>query len=137
MPTRKKKGRAFARIAITVPPEVLVAADRLALRLDRSRSWVVAEAVRRLAAGVESDGATATAWVAPSPPGHLGAMVAEGRMNQLRSDLDRTPADRLRRAEELVQLGRSVHPRRPRTQIIAFDSTDEFAEWKRSSRIRV
>ena len=135
MPARKK-GRPFARIAITLPPEVLVAADRLARRLDRSRSWVVAEAVRRLAAA-ESHAVTATAWAAASPAGHLAATVAEGRLNQLRADLDRTPADRLRRAEELVQLGRTVHPRRPRTQIIAFDSADEFAEWKRSSRIRV
>jgi hypothetical protein len=41
----------YSRISITLPPEVLAAADRLAKRLDRPRSWVVAEAIRRFAAG--------------------------------------------------------------------------------------
>ena len=40
----------FARIAITLPPETLRAADELAARHDRSRSWIVAEAIRQYAA---------------------------------------------------------------------------------------
>ncbi len=35
------------RITCTIPADVLKAADRLAKRLERSRSWVVAEALRR------------------------------------------------------------------------------------------
>ena len=35
------------RITCTVPADVLKAADRLAKRLERSRSWVVTEALRR------------------------------------------------------------------------------------------
>jgi predicted transcriptional regulator len=42
--------KSYARIAITLPPEDLVAADRLAEELDRSRSWVIAEAVRQFVA---------------------------------------------------------------------------------------
>jgi hypothetical protein len=38
------------RITITIPQPLLQAADELAHRLDRSRSWVLAEAVRRLVA---------------------------------------------------------------------------------------
>ena len=41
------KKPAFARISITLPARVLATADKLAKRLDRSRSWVVAEAIRR------------------------------------------------------------------------------------------
>ena len=41
------RGKPFARIAITLPSVELAAADRLAAAQDRSRSWIVAEAVRR------------------------------------------------------------------------------------------
>ena len=39
----------YARISITLPAEDLAAADRLAAQQDRSRSWIVAEAIRRYA----------------------------------------------------------------------------------------
>jgi hypothetical protein len=39
------------RVTITIPQPLLQAADELASRLDRSRSWVLAEAVRRMVAG--------------------------------------------------------------------------------------
>jgi hypothetical protein len=56
MPRRQK----YARIAITIPERDLAAADRLAKQLDRPRSWVLAEAVRRLAKSWGSaSGATA------------------------------------------------------------------------------
>ncbi len=38
----------LARISMTIPPDVLKRADRIAKREGRSRSWVLAEAVRRL-----------------------------------------------------------------------------------------
>src|SRR5688572_14341803 len=44
------KVKPFARIAITLPARDLAAADRLAVCHDRSRSWIVAEAIRRYAA---------------------------------------------------------------------------------------
>jgi len=40
----------YARIAITLPPDTLRAADELAAQQDRSRSWIVAEAIRQYAA---------------------------------------------------------------------------------------
>ncbi|HWA15733.1 MAG TPA: ribbon-helix-helix protein, CopG family [Gemmatimonadales bacterium] len=36
------------RVTITIPQPLLAAADALAERMDRSRSWVLAEAVRRM-----------------------------------------------------------------------------------------
>lgn len=41
------------RVTITIPQPVLAAADALAHRLDRSRSWVLAEAVRRMVGSEE------------------------------------------------------------------------------------
>jgi hypothetical protein len=38
---------ALARISITIPRELLAEADGAARQLDRSRSWIVADAVRR------------------------------------------------------------------------------------------
>lgn len=41
------KSSPYARISLTLPPEVLAQADRVAGELERSRSWVIAEAIRR------------------------------------------------------------------------------------------
>ena len=41
----------LSRITVTVPENVVQAADELARALDRSRSWVVAEAIRRFVSG--------------------------------------------------------------------------------------
>ena len=118
---RKKRVRPYARIAITLPQDVLAAADRLAQQLDRPRSWVVAEAVRRYSAEPTSEAET----------------IEAARIQHLLANLKLTPAERLQRAEELSDLARLVHPRKPRTQNIAIDSADDFMEWKRLDRIRV
>src|ERR1035437_6776604 len=57
-----KKPR-YAKIAITIPEDDLAAADAVARERDRSRSWVISEAVRRYIA----DPARAFETAAPSP----------------------------------------------------------------------
>src|SRR5919198_85206 len=109
----------LARISITLPREVLAAADREAKRLDRSRSWVVAEAVRRYAG--EPAARSGEQVAEPAPPADAAAEVAEARRRLLAADLRLSPAERLRRAEELVQLAWHVHGRRHRAQVIGFD----------------
>jgi len=53
----------------------------------------------------------------------------------LAADLKRSPAERLRRAEELVRVARQVRPRRRRhQQVIGFDTYEDFYEWKRARR---
>jgi len=47
----------YARIAITLPPDDLAAADRLAAAHDRSRSWIVAEALRQYVVWSEASAA--------------------------------------------------------------------------------
>jgi hypothetical protein len=57
------------------------------------------------------------------------------RRDQLERDLARSPAERLRRAEESARVAASLRPRRGRRQqIIGFDSYEDFYEWKRSNR---
>ncbi len=130
--TRTKK-----RITITLPPDLIIAAERRAEELDRSRSWVVAEALRaHLAPG---EGLT------PSPPGgavaeapaaaYAAAELAEARRSRLRAEVALPPEERLRRAEELGRLARRAQPRGPRSVIIIFDSYEDYYEWRKSRLI--
>jgi hypothetical protein len=120
---------AFARIAITLPRDLLAATDRRAKELDRSRSRVVAEALRAyLARHTVVREASRSTYGADE----FGAAAR----SQLQSDLHKTPAERLRHSEEVTRLARSLHPKRAaRQQIIGFDSYDEFYEWKKSNRV--
>lgn len=113
--------RPYARISITLPREVLAAADSQAKALDRPRSWVIAEAIRNYPAGPPAETVT--------PPGAVE--VAAARRQRLLADLERTPEERLRRATALLRLAPDAgRPRR--AQIIGFDSYEDFAAWKKA-----
>ncbi len=102
----------YARIAITLPEADLAAADRLAKQQDRSRSWIVAEAVRQYAASIERDESTM----------HLG----RSRLTQLQRDLTLTPEQRVQEAEHTSALSEQITaPRR-------FATFDEFLAWQRA-----
>jgi predicted transcriptional regulator len=129
-----KRSRLFSRIAITLPQDTLTLADRLAREQDRSRSWVVAEGIRRLAE--EGLSRTSGGVREARTRAHVGrAQVAEARLQHLEADLRLVPEGRLGRAQELVRLARLVHPRANRAQIIGFDSFDDFATWKKSRQV--
>lgn len=121
---------ALKRISITLPKDVLEAADRRARALDRSRSWLIVEAVRAyLAAPAGSRVREADA------PASAVQEVADARRRHLVADLKRSPGERLRRAEELAGLAKQVRPRRGRReQVIGFDSYEDFYEWKKARR---
>lgn len=114
----------YARIAITIPEQTLAAADALALERDRSRSWVISEAVRRY---------TAEPATGPEPvafiPG-LGPL----RLAQLRADLRLSPEARVRAADATARatVGR-VRSRAKR--VIGFDRYDDYFAWKRREEI--
>ncbi|HEY6224515.1 MAG TPA: hypothetical protein VIW26_12075, partial [Gemmatimonadales bacterium] len=57
------------------------------------------------------------------------------RRRHLATDLRLSPAERLRRAEELGRLARAAQRRRPRQQIIAFDSYEDYYEWRKTRLI--
>lgn len=121
----------LARISCTIPEDVLIAADRLAAREQRSRSWVISEALRRYTA----QGTVAPRPVrAPAEPVHVPDDAAGERAQQLRDDLRLPPAERLARAEELMAFARANHPRRSGAQIIGFETLDDFSAWKAAQR---
>ncbi len=127
----------FARISITLPEPVLAAADKLAKRLDRSRSWVIAEAIRRfggegLPAAAPSPGVVRETITNPYAP-HLQE-IAQANERRLRADLAVTPETRVRQAEEVLRLGQMVRPPRARAQIIGFDSYEDYYQWKTTHR---
>ena len=124
----------FARISITLPRELLAAADRAARRLDRSRSWVVAEAVRRYMArdvaelpqrGRAAQAVTEGAAV-PYATG-LGAY----RSAQLEADLALTPEQRVREAEQTARVAELTKPRRRGHHLQLFDQYEDYLDWKR------
>lgn len=124
---------AYARISITLPEEVLAAADRRARELDRPRSWVIAEAVRAWDRGA-SDAAHARVVRESRAPAYGVGDAAEARRHHLAADLQRTPTERLRRAGDLARLARAARQGGPRAQIIGFDNYEDFYRWKRARR---
>lgn len=114
----------YARISITLPREVLAAADSQAKALDRPRSWVIAEAIRSYRSDPPSQ--------VVAPPG--AAHVAAARRQHLLADLRLSPEERLRRAAAVLRLAPGSGAKR-RAQIIGFDSYEDFAAWKNARRL--
>lgn len=122
------------RISITIPKDVLEAADHRAAELDRSRSWVVVDALRRYLGSVgagRSEGQPASVVREVAPILYVAGEVAEARLRHLRAELALTPSERLRRAEELGSLARQAQRRGRRQQAIGFESYEDFYEWKK------
>jgi hypothetical protein len=126
----------YARIAITLPKDVLSELNRRVKQLDQSRSRVIVAAIRAYL-GVPSPAVVREMAPAPTPAYGADAFGA-ARRDQLERDLARTPAERLAAAERLARLARTANPRararRPRQQIIGFDSYEDFYEWKKNNR---
>lgn len=121
----------FARISITIPADLLEEADRLAAELDRSRSWVMGEAVRRMAGSPLQPTVRETVV---NPYADHQTEMETASLRRLEADLALTPEQRLRDAEELVRLGRTVRPPRHRSQVIGFDSYEDYYRWKTTQR---
>jgi hypothetical protein len=110
----------YARIAITIPEKDLAAADELARDRDRSRSWIISEALREYVARPPAE---------VHRPG-LGAL----RQAQLESDLRLSPEARVRVAEMTARYApsRRVAREKPHTQrVIGFDRYEDYLAWKR------
>lgn len=129
--------KSYARIAITLPGKDLAAADRLAQALDRSRSWVVAEAIRRFTApgaatSGRAEGSAQTTTAVPSPaPAPAAHGLGASRLAQLERDMSLTPEARVRAAEETLRL--TELGRKPRTHTLrAFATYLDYLDWKRS-----
>jgi len=131
---------ALTRISVTVPEAVLAAANSRARELDRSRSWLVVEALRRFldtGAGhsAHTDARSAVSEhtlprYITSDPGHLG----EYRLSQLESDLDLSTDERVRAAERTAQVARLRRPRWERDRVLTFDRYEDYLDWDRWER---
>lgn len=119
----------FVRISITLPRDVLAAADRRARALDRSRSWLIAEAIRAyipgLPSSVRAPGATPRDVASPG----LGPL----RLAQLESDLQLTPEQRVRAAEQTARVSQRMRGTRARPhRVLSFDRYEDYVDWKRT-----
>ena len=103
---------------MTIPSDVLRRADRIAKREGRSRSWVLADAVRRL----------------PEPVPSELPRLDESRRAQLASDLARTPTERVLAAERTA---REAPVRRFGALFVTFDRFEDYLEWKRREAVGV
>jgi predicted transcriptional regulator len=116
----------YARIAITLPKDVLARLDQRARQSGRARSQVIVEAINAF---------LRTSVVSESRPAYGGDDIGAARLAQLERDLAKSPAERLHAAEAAARLARRArHPRGARQQIIGFDSYEDFYEWKKANR---
>lgn len=104
--------RPFARISLTIPPDLLRRADRIAKAEGRSRSWVLSDAMRRMA---------------EPEPARL-PRLDESRRGMLKADLALSPTERVLMAE---RTSREVPVRRFGALFVTFDRVEDYLEWKR------
>jgi len=114
---------AMTRITISIPAELVGAADRRANELDRSRSWVLVEALEAYLAGPQR----VVRETAPPYASGLGP----SRLAQLEADLALTPEERVALAEDAARVSELSRRRPPRHQILTFDRLEEFHAWER------
>ena len=131
----------FRRVTVTIPETVLEAADQLAADLDRSRSWVVAEGLRRLTAQPQTRGparfagepqpAAAAVRESVTPPHELAAAFRAAEQARIESDLALTPEERVRIAEEIARTAPASR-RPPRfSRVMQFETFEDYLDWKR------
>ena len=97
---------------MTIPPDILRRADRLAKAWDRSRSWVLAEGVRLL----------------PDPPQPAPARLDDSRRHQLEADFALSVDQRVIAAERTA---REVPARSLGRLFVSFERFEDYFEWKR------
>ena len=129
----------YVRTSITLPPELVGAADRRARELDRSRSWVIAEALRRYVADPGDRAAGAVAGrvsEAVVPYVASGPGLGEYRQVQLEADLALTPEERVRAAEATARVEKLSRTGGRREQVLTFELYEDYLDWKRREDVR-
>jgi predicted transcriptional regulator len=116
----------LARATITIPRDLLDAADRRATKLDRSRSWVLVDALRTY---LREDTASGAAVREPAAQYVVG--LGPSRQAQLEADLELTAEDRARIAEETARVGDLRRRVARRSQVISFERLEDFYAWEK------
>jgi len=119
---------ALSRISITIPEELIAEADRKATTLDRSRSWVLVDALRQYlapqVAGVRQPAAEYVVGLGPS------------RTAQLEADLRLTPEERVCAAERTLLVDEARHRPPAPDRLLTFDRYEDYLEWQRREAVR-
>lgn len=119
---------ALARISITIPEDLVAAADRKAEQLDRSRSWVLVHALRRY---LSEPPATVRE---PEVPYATGLGAARGA--QLAADLRMTPEERVLAAERTARIDTERDRAPARDRVLTFDRYEDYLDWERRDALR-
>ena len=123
----------IARISITIPAALAKQADREAKRSKRSRSWLIAEAVRRYLQEAPSSEVVREAAPAPYVIG-----LSEQRLAQLHADMRLTPEERVKEAERTARaarsMGRAAYGRI--TRMVGFERYEDYLDYKRREDVR-
>ncbi len=125
-------------ITITIPESLVREVDRLARQLDRSRSWVVSDAVRRhVAAAAQAASGERSVREPERRPYDVVSGLGPSRQTQLEADLTLTPEERVKAAEQTARATDLVRPAPPRPdRILFFDSYEDYLDWKRREDLR-
>lgn len=129
------------RISITIPETLVAQADREAKRARRSRSWLIAEAVRRYlaslhgtpAADLATPPAVANTAHEAMPMSYVAGLGGQ-RLAQLLADLKLSPEQRVREAERTERAADIVGKRRAYgrvSRVVVFDRYEDYVDWKR------
>lgn len=123
----------LTRISITIPEELVRGADAQAEKLDRSRSWVLVEALRRYLEEVERGAAAGRAVRERTARYHGDVVSGLGpyRQAQLEADLALTPEERVREAERTARVSELAAPAWNRHRVIVFDRFEDYLDWDR------
>lgn len=126
----------YARISITLPHDLLAAADRRSRELDRARSWLVAEALRCYLEAARAAPEPQTREPSAPPYGVASQGLGPYRLEQLKADLALTPEQRVLAAARSAEVARLRRTSPARTQVIQFDRYEDYLDWKRREDIR-
>lgn len=118
-----------SRITITIPEELVGAADAEAESLGRSRSWVLVEALRGYLAE------TARPGVVREPTAAYAPGLGPYRQVQLEADLSLSPEQRVKEAQRTAKARPSDH-RAQYDQFLTFDNYEAYIDWKRKQDFR-
>ena len=132
---------ALNRITITIPDDLVTEADRKATELDRSRSWVLVDALRRYLASPPFDAADVQRVAGPrsrglevrEPQVDYAAGLGASRTAQLEADLRLTPEERVLAAERTLLV--DEQRRSPSDRILSFDRYEDYLEWRKREAV--
>ena len=127
----------LSRISITIPEELVTEADRKAVELDRSRSWVLVDALRKYLAPREPDTKPGFEHLVHEPATEYLVGLGPSRTAQLEADLRLTPEERVLSAERTVLVDEARGRTPVQNRLVTFDRYEDYLEWQRHEAVRL